>query len=74
MHRDDAGATGLTVGDERFAQILHRYLAEHGGKNATTKDLVEIAPAGARLRHAEAGRGPAKAGAGEPTASRKLYE
>jgi aminopeptidase N len=36
-------ALRLTVGDEKFAEILHRYLAEHGGKNATTEDLVEIA-------------------------------
>jgi aminopeptidase N len=36
-------ALRLTVGDEKFAEILHRYLEEYGGKTATTKDLVDIA-------------------------------
>ena len=36
-------ALRLTVGDEKFAQIIHRYLEEYGGKTATTQDLVDIA-------------------------------
>ena len=36
-------ALRLTVGDEKFAEIVHRYLEEYGGKTATTQDLVDIA-------------------------------
>ncbi len=36
-------ALRLKVGDERFAEFIHRYLGQYGGKVATTDDLVEIA-------------------------------